>query len=163
MVIFWTDMWNNDKKKKKLWSTEPPRSSPTCGLHLLHSVFSYFVTDPPTALDWPYYPLVECLLVDSMLRLWCFTFRLLPLRLHNKNHPVRAMETFIIIAAIIIILVLQRCLSGLRGPIASWMGTQRENDNQHPGFINLLVTGVQQKSSFPGERGRHKALQTYMQ
>lgn len=63
--------------------------------------------------------------------------------LWDKNHQVKAMET-IIIAAILIILVMQRCLSGLRGPIASWMGTQRENNHQHPGFINLLVTGVQE-------------------
>lgn len=58
------------------------------------------------------------------------------------------METFLIIAAIIIMLVLQPCLSGLSGPTARWMGTQRENANQHLGFINLLVTGVQQMSHF---------------
>lgn len=100
-----------------------------------------------------YYFLVECRLVDSTLRLWHFTLHLLPLRLNNKIFPVRAMGTFLIIAAIIIMLVLQRSLSGLCGPTASWMGTQRENGNQHPGFINLLVAGVQQKSLFTHFKG----------
>lgn len=103
------------------------------------------------ALTVPYYPLVECLLVDSTLR--CFTLHLLPLRLNNKIHPARAIGTFLIIAAIIIMLVRQQCLSGLCGPTASWMGTQRENANQHPGFINLLVTGVHQKSLFTPFKG----------
>lgn len=78
----------------------------------------------------------------------CFTLHHLPLGLNNKTHPVTAMERLIIIAAIIIILALQRCLSGLCAPTASWMGTERKNANQQPSFINLLVTGVGQKSLF---------------
>lgn len=110
-----------------LWRTEPPRSSPTRGLHLLnYPVFSLILWLTNIAPTVPHYPLVECLLVDSTLRLWCFTLHLLPPRLNNKIHPVRAMGTFLIIAAIIIMLVSQQCLSGLGGPVARWMGTQRE-------------------------------------
>lgn len=169
-----------------LWSTETPRSSPPCGLHLLNypvlSLISWLdnihnktlvcphhksarsaqpenitscnlTTNQQLPLTVPYFSLVECPLVDSTLRLWCFTLHLLPLRLNNKIHPVRAKRTFLIIAAIIIMLVSQESLSGLCGPTASWMGTQRENGNQHPGFINLVVTRVEQKSLFAPFKG----------
>lgn len=99
------------------------------------------------------YPLAEFLPVDSTLRHWCFTLHLLTLRLNNKIHPVRAIGTFLIIATIIIMLVSQQCLTGLCGPIASWMGTERENANQHPGLVNLLVTRAQQKSLFTPFKG----------
>lgn len=90
-------------------------------------------------------PLMEC------LSNWCQAAILM---LHSEtfypwkrttNHPVRAMGTFLIIAAIIIILLQQHCLSGACGPTALWMGTQRENANQHPSFINILVTREQQE------------------
>ncbi len=60
-----------------LWSTEPPKGSPTRGWHLInYPMFSLtlWLTNiaAPTV---PYYPLVECLLVDSTLR--CFTLHLL--------------------------------------------------------------------------------------
>lgn len=90
---------------------------------------------------------IECLPVDSMLRFWCFTLHLLPMRLNKKIHPVRVIGTFLIIATIIIMLVLQHCLFGLWGSTAR-TGTQWENANQHPAFINLLVIGTQQRVSF---------------
>lgn len=69
------------------------------------------------------------------------------MRLNKKIHPVRVIGTFLIIATIIIMLVLQHCLFGLWGSTAR-TGTQWENANQHPAFINLLVTGTQQRVSF---------------
>lgn len=65
-----------------LWSTEPPRRSPTCGLHLLnYPVFFFLFCDWRTNR-----PKHQCLS-------GCFTLHLLPLRLNNKIHRVRAMET----------------------------------------------------------------------
>lgn len=142
-----------------LWDSEPARSSPPLPhrLHFLNypvlslilwldnmnnktlvcpsapsqpeNITSYNLTIDRCTSDCPGLFSSECPLVDSTLRLWFFTLHLLPLRLNNKIHPVRATGTFLIITAIIIMLVLQQSLSGLCGPTASWMGTPRENGN----------------------------------
>lgn len=96
-----------------LWSTEPPRRSPTCGLHLLnYPVFFCFflwLTDQPT---------------KASVSQWMLHFA--PFTSETKQQDPSSESngnTFLIIAAIIIMLVLQQCLSVRCGPTASWMGT----------------------------------------